>query len=203
MKVGNVGQAVALSVVAVGAIAFLAIQLKGKGGPTSSGQAAATISPANRADAGSALPTSVYGDPFFNAAYLNEPDDKAKKKDEEAKANAKRLTFRPAGLTGELPYSVVLPNPRVGDGQDDNGDEVNVQSDAAPVHKGPSICLQGTVAAGHPIAFLSLDGKGAQEYAVGQQVAENVSVQQILDGAIVLRLPKGSKTLHVGESLQP
>ncbi len=203
MKVGNVGQAAALGVVAVGAIGFLFLQLKGNGGPANPVQQAAIASPTNRAAVASALPTSVYGDPFFNAAYIG-PDDKAKTKEEEDKAKEKdkRPAFRPAVLSGELPYSVVLPNPGVGL-QPDNGDGPVDQPTAAPVHKGPSICLQGTVAAGHPIAFLSLDGKGAQEYAVGQQVTETVTVQQILDGAIVLRLSKGSKTLRVGESLQP
>lgn len=196
MKTGNKQQAIVLSVVAVGAIAFLGLQLKGiasrntpQATPTQQ-PAAGPAQPAANVDRD--LPKTLFSDPFSHPAL---PRTAVQKQE------APVATAKPDTTTRKLP---ILP----GDPQTSplRPEVVGISPEGAapPRHesRGPTICLQAIISAPEPVAFLSINGKDPQRVSAGQVVFANVSVNTISEGAIELRLGKGTHKLKVGETIQ-
>lgn len=208
MKIGDQKQAVILSVVAVGAIGFLVLQLKGKGGSVAAlngSGAANTTSPSHTlAD----IPTTLYGDPFSNAVLIKQdetkkPPDKATPKS--GPPNTKlHVDATDGGYAPEDPDIMGAIGPKL-PGATADGDGKKSLRQGPEVPKPPELELEGIVSAGHPQAFIAINGGSPIAFRQGSAIAPGVVLKKIYDNKIDLTIAghKKTATLTVGSKLQP
>ncbi len=209
MKVGDQKQAAILGIVAVGAVVFLFMQLKGKSGPSTvvaavnGAPAVETVSPAH-----SKLPHSLYGDPFSHP-ILGQLASEVKEAPQAAEPDPSQGDTVPAlpdgtgrmGLSGMIgsfmrPSWTPHTRPKVGK---------TTPPVKAEAIKMPSLTLSAVVSAGTPMALISIEGGSASRFSQGQRVAAGISIQAILEDRITLSVSghKGPVTLLVGAKFQP
>jgi hypothetical protein len=167
MKTGNKNQAVMLSIVAVGAIAFLVIQLMpGKNRPFLGG------SPAPAQTDGAVhvptdLPLALVGDPFSHPKL-------AVKEVVEPKQP-------PSELTGDIPVRPLVIGPRLPNpaGVVSSSNTEDSAGDNRQKQQGPQISLVGIMDAGTPVAMLQIAGKDQETFREGAMLDKDVWLLQI------------------------
>lgn len=204
MKVGNVTHAVGLSVIGIGAVLALVLQMKARMAKNVAVQAPLrTVQEKSVPAVPVGLPKVVYGDPFTHTKLprLQPSASSATKEPGPGKGASDSDVAPPRGLSGSLGFTPVLPDVSAipkGDAVEDK----DAGKTPAPAVKGPMIYLQAIVSANDPVAFIALDGKEPHDYHVGDTIAPGVTITRIQEGAIELHVAKSGKMLRVGEKLQ-
>lgn len=186
MKTGNKQQAMILCVVAVLAVGFLIWQIL----PGKKSLATARAADASTSSGGQLvaldLPRYVIGSPFSHSRLAPEDDGSGAEV--------------PIGaLTGVLPFAIPgdVQIRRNGVAPEENAGETRQQE------RTPSqLTLSAIMRLDKPVAIFSSDIDSGSPYEVGDVLANNVRLIRIADGAVVLQMGKGIKTLHVGEDVK-
>ncbi|MBS1713110.1 MAG: hypothetical protein JST30_02100 [Armatimonadetes bacterium] len=205
MNMGNKGQAIALSVVAVGAVGFMVLQIQGAAGRAARNLHAAVsgaIGGKSEEAPRSGLPTTFYGDPFSHPAL---PRSERQSPVPESRPTGQEVGGEsPSRLRGgSLFGSPPLPIGDVMTAGNLAGLPTTLQKseDPAPV-KGPNVVLQAIVMATTPMAFVTVDGGEPKRCRIGDSPADGLVIVAIREGAVDLKFSKHRKTLTVGESIQ-
>ena len=194
MKVGNIAQAVMLSIVAVAAIGFLILQLKGKSVPRASlASPNSTASPYLK-NATLEMPRTVYGDPFTHPAL---PRRQPAKKAEASPNVSPGATGRGVAPNRELqiPFIPGASGSQIGI----TADTALSQSKPGPeAEKGTTVLLTAVVSEPKAVAFISIDGKPPRPFVQGDAVTEHATIAGIRQGGVDFQLPNRRKALSVG-----
>jgi len=196
MKTGNKQHAILLSVVAIGALAFLVVQLKGIAAKNSVPPAGvpAPVAGASKGPANDSpdLPRTLFSDPFSHPAL---PKAAAEQQSQPSATQPKPTTTaeKLEPLPGRIEVTPLKPEVVPVDTR---------RSEQAPRQVGPVVCLQAVISSPTPVAFLSIDGKDPQKVTPGQTVLSNLSIISIMEGGIEVRLTNGIRKLKVGETIQ-
>jgi hypothetical protein len=188
MKVGNIGQAILLSIVAVAAVAFLVIQLKGRHAPTAQTSSANASASPNIHTASLELPRTVYGDPFTHPALPR----RVPPKKQPVKPDTKVASLGAGGgLSGSLPYPVGGP-PQV------SPEAANDDAKKPPEEAKDSVELGAIMTEPRAVALFSVNGKPLRSYEIGESVTKRAKVAAIRMGSVELQLATGRRVLRVG-----
>lgn len=197
MKTGNKQQAIVLSVVAVGALGFLGLQVKGIAARNAvqplANQPAATGPAKATAGVDRDLPRTLFSDPFSHPAL---PRTVTASTEPTAQVQTAKL---PTQKLPQLPGHIELTPLRPDAAQIEAGAEDRSAPRAA---SGPTLCLQAVISSPQAVAFVSIDGKDPQKVTAGQTIFSGLAVTSITDGAIEVRFAKGTRRLRVGETIQ-
>lgn len=199
MKVGDSRHATLLTIVALGAVGFVIIQVL----PANSGKASASgesqVSGAGSLDQGQPVSSSLMTDPFSHASLAV---DRAKEVADAA--NAKRLATERevrAAEGGVAPWdaSQFMSGPLPG---------ASLRPDATPVpvkNTGPNrqldqapevvIELQAVLEVKDRAAFLAVNGEEARTFRQGQTIAEGIRLKRIFEDGIVVS--SGNKSFRI------
>lgn len=201
MKVGDKKQVVLLTVVALGAIAFLFTQLGGalKGSRTVPNLLAA-MSGQSEPDhlSGFAYPEVVTRDAFahpkLEAAGVKVPiGGQAKPKHDEPSEShsAKEPGLNP--IPADPNWFKTQPQP--GAGPEENTGKAEKEKEASAT----SVKLLATMRASRWIALVQVGSSGSVEVSQGRTVADGIRISSIDEGGIVLSRGKKTSRLAVGE----
>jgi|GEM_PF-3720661 len=206
MNVGNKTHVAGLIVVLIAAIGYIAFQLKSRN-RVEAPQATTTVAVTDRPETRTAsfeLPHSLYGDPFSAPKLAPAPS-----KSPAGKSKAGAAGLKPPPMPGYLNPAGQNSGSTEGDDSDSGGGSrpasppipglLGVQ--ASKNSKPKTLCLRGIVGAPNPVAFISIDENPPRTFKVGDSVYGSISVLQIAEGKIQLRLPTGDRALAVGAKL--
>jgi hypothetical protein len=188
MKTGNKNQAVILSIVAVGAIGFLAIQLT----PAKLGPASANPGQSSTSAAAIGIPTdlplALAGDPFSHSRLAT-----------------KRVTTDPGmrprsefGLDAP-PLKPLGPYGENYDTQSNQGTEENAGIDRQKP-QGPQISVLAVMRAGTPVAMLQVGGKEANTYMQGELLSNGVWLVAIGGNYVKVRVNGEVHRIDIGDT---
>jgi hypothetical protein len=209
VKVGDSRKATLLTLVAIGAIGFMVIQLLPAGthgGPT----ALRDSSPKETSVTGVAAPASLVTDPFSNGALARKSAEGSTGVEGSGNSGSDFGSRGPnrGPLAGDLSNKVppMLPGAFPGSGiQPETGAQPvkNAGSDRqSGQEKSFTVELGAVLKVGERRAFLSLDGEDAKTYREGDSVAEGLVLKSIDGRGIVLVRRAKSFRILVGGLLK-
>lgn len=176
MKTGNKNQAILLSVVAVGAIAFLAHQLMpAKFIPLGSVAAAPRAASTPSADL-SKLPLTLLGNPYSHPKLATLPTITAAAPISDIDKN---VPFDP--FAGPLAKASIVTWGSGSNTADSAGEDRQKP-------QGPQIRVAAVIAVGEPEAMLEVNGKEATPFSVGDLIASNARLVQVSDASVKVRI---------------
>jgi len=185
MKTGNKKQVILLSVVAIGAIAFLVYQLLPSKIRPAFGQPVArpASEPAVDTDFGLAL----IGDPFSHPKLAVKPVAVSNA----APVEIDKSGYNPFHIPGLLDATVA---PDLGSNPAEN----------AGAHRqkpqGPQITVVAVMHAGSPVAMLEVNGKEAKSFNEGDLIAPNARLISIGESSVSVRVNGEMHELSTGDS---
>lgn len=210
--------AAGLTVIGVGAIVALILQIKARMGPHGTPEGLLRAASAGNASVKlpDNLPHVVFGDPFTHPVLVRRAMEEEKKRlilvggSNGVEPNGKaRQATKPGIIPGRLDFSPILPQVSgpiadLDHGSGDKSAKVGVvpSSDDPKAPKGRLIMLQAVVAATSPVAFISVDGKEPQQYGVGDSIAKGIRISRITETEVVIASGQTQSTLHVGDKVQ-
>lgn len=202
MKVGDPKQARILSVVAVGAVAFVIIQLLPGGGSTV-GKVSQQIqdrlknlNSSNDTNSGAVksfppmLSRNVFDHPYLSKTKADAEPEKPTARTDEPDSSSDHSPVPPA-LPG-LPVLEASPIPSSGESKPD----LPVQPEVQPV----SITVEGVILRPSPTALISVNLESTTP-AVGDLVANGYRLYKITEDSVILTRKGKKKTVPVGGSL--
>lgn len=211
MKASNQKQVAVLSVVAVGAIAFLGstlFSLGDRGGPAAASPPEGTrdLSPA-RAPA-----SDLLGDPFSHPQLAVMSDGPSVPPKSEVEASppsglpaadtmpAPSGGLEPAKLPGVIPMS-----PRIEVVPDDSPQPAEIAGNDRKDSEAqtPLIALTAIVTVERPVAFMKLNNGESSAFRPGDALAPGIRLLQIEPDFVSFRTPKGTFRLSVGQEIRP
>jgi hypothetical protein len=190
VKTGNKNQAVILSIVAVGAVAFLVIELMpSRLRPSALAQAATGHSLSSTVNVD--LPLALVGDPFSHPKLAVK------------KVVVESVPAPPSDINkGNNPF-----NPMLGGGLGDPSAQVQKSDSAAEnagkdrqKQKGPQIALVAVMDAGTPVAMLQIDGKDGKTFKEGDKLARDVWLFHVDHSYVEIQVGHDVHRIHVGET---
>ncbi len=187
MKTGNRNQAIILSIVAVGAIVFLVIQLlPAKIRPTLGGL---TSRPVADAPVSTNFALTLVGDPFSHPKLAVKPV--AAVVSNPVPSDIDKSGYTPVHWPG-------LPNVQ------DTTESGSNPADNAGTHrqkpKDPVITVVAVVHAGSPVAMLEVAGKEAQSFKEGDLLAPHARLISIGDGSVSVLINGEMHEISTGET---
>ena len=195
METGNPKQVAILSVMAVGALGFLATRLGGKSPAVAlTATAQAEGRKANTVPSDSPLLIDPFSHPKLAPAKPTTPA---------ADPNVKTASMSP--LTGDIEGTLPLATEPLATeivaahGQKQAKTIESPEKPAQTPVEHVEIALEATAGASEDVAFLSIDGADSQPFHPNDLVKGKVRLLRIEDGAVVVSGPKGELTINVGE----
>lgn len=194
MKVGDKKQAVILSVVAIGAIAFMGMQLIPKGArfvaTAGKPEAPATVEPEPVT-----LQLAVLSNSFSHPKLAPEKPDTPEVEPLEPDELSRKMT-------GEI-FAPMLP-PIQGMAiqrvvADDPEPEENAGSDRKSQQEPLTLKVTGIVDVGEPVAFISVRKKASRPVKVGERIEPGVRLLEIRDNVVTVRIGDERVKLELGE----
>ena len=205
MKMGDKNQAVILSLVAVGAVAFLVFQLMP--GKVKSSLMGSSASPSQAPSVATVaeLPLMVTGDPFSHPKLAIKPPPKTTAVEPQR------------DISGHLPVNPGLGNPALGsdsgsDSTSDSGSDSGSSSGLGPEDsagksqqkaKGPQITVMAVLQAGTPVAMLQVGSNESRTYAEGEMLAAGIRLVKVGDSYVLVRIHGVIHQISTGDSYQP
>jgi len=191
MKVGDKKQATILFIVAIGAIAFLAIQLVPGEIKSPLGGLAASANQTGGPALATELPLMVAGDPFSHPKLATKPAPKEQPAEPPRDINTGYGPFSPPGLgnPNSEPNSAAGPEESAGNSQQKP--------------QGPQIALMAVMQAGTPVAMLQVGSNQPKNYAEGEIVADNVRLIKVADSYVLVRVYGTVHRIATGDTYQP
>jgi hypothetical protein len=188
MKTGNKSQAVLLSVIAVGAIAFLAHQVMPAKlvslGLVSTAPTVASTPPSDQVK----LPLTLVGNPFSHPKLATKPAVVATTPTVDIDKN---LPFDP--------FSGPLGRPSNDAGASGSNTADSAGKDRQKPQE-PQIRLAAVIAVGAAEAMLEVNGKDAQAFSVGDLVTANTRLVSVRDAIVAVRINGVVHEIAMGET---
>ena len=198
MKTGNKSQAVILTVVAIGAIGFLVIQLLPAKLKPIVGLSTSAASGSQTSIVDTNLPLMLVGDPFSH------PKLAVKKEAQSPGPKPPREILRgafPLGLPG-LDAPGVEPMSGSGDGgsEPDLGSKTEENAGTSQQKQQvPQISLVGIEDAGTPVALLQVGNEEERTYRAGEKLAKGVWLTVVDHGFVEVRVGDEDHRIGLGE----
>jgi len=194
VRTGNKMQVAVLSIVALGAVGFLAFQMM----PSKLQPLVAVLTPSSSPSSpvvyNDHLPMTLVGNPFSHPALaVKPPATQAAKQGPPAPVDG---VVEPISKGGRLP-------PARDSQQDDSSAPAESAGKDRKQQQGPSLRVAAVVAVGTPIAMIEVAGKDAQSYSPQDLIAPGVRLLKISDSGVIVRDHGTEVQIPVGKPYDP
>ena len=199
MTLSNTQKLIALSVMATGAVGFLAISVAGLGQTVVSRMAASPRDPEDDR-VQKTLPLELLGDPFSHPKLASEAAKPGAIVNTGDTTMPPALTGSPEDMTGLSPFQVGLTPPLANGEQPAESAGPNRNMEGG---RRLSVALTAIVKVNLAVALLSVNDGETRAYRKGDLVCPGLRLIGIGSGAVTLRTPDKTFELKVGGEAKP